>query len=70
MSYTMWKLVTSIEKKEQAIVVLLDSLEGHSKAEKAVSDLTAATLHTDDGMDILIREHGLVVKSPDLKTLG
>ena len=30
----MWQLVTSIEKKEQGIIVLLESLEGNSKAEK------------------------------------
>ena len=37
----MWKHVTSIEAKEQGIVVLLDSLDGNAKAEKAVSELTA-----------------------------
>ena len=30
----MWQLVTSIEKKEQGIIVLLEFLEGNSKAEK------------------------------------
>ena len=46
MSYTtwwinkidMWNLVTSIESKEQGIVVLLDALEGNKKAEKAVDE--------------------------------
>ena len=34
----MWALVTSIPKKEQAIVVLLEALDENVKAEKAVSD--------------------------------
>ena len=32
----MWALVTSIPKKEQAIVVLLEALDENVKAEKAV----------------------------------
>lgn len=46
----MWKLVTSVDKEEQGIVVLLDSLEGNVKAEKTVSYLTAAALHVDNGI--------------------
>ena len=33
---SMWTLVTNVPKKEQAIVVLLEALEGNQKAEKAV----------------------------------
>ena len=44
----MWQLVTCIEKKEQGIIVLLESLEGNSKAEKAVPDLTAAEVNTEE----------------------
>ena len=29
----MWEIVTSVDKKERAIVVLLDTLEGNVKAE-------------------------------------
>ena len=39
----MWELVKTIEKKkDRAIVVLLESLEGKVKAEKAVQDLKAS----------------------------
>ena len=41
----MWALVTSIPKKEQAIVVLLEALDENIKAEKAVSELTASNLN-------------------------
>ena len=70
MSYTawknkieMWKIVTSIEKKEQGIVVLLDALEGNKKAEKAVADLKATDLHNDDGLQTLIAKLDIVFKS-------
>ena len=39
-----WALVTSIPKKEQAIVVLLEALDENVKAEKAVSELTPSPL--------------------------
>lgn len=32
-----WQIITSAPKKEQSIVVLLDSLEGNVKAEKTVA---------------------------------
>ena len=47
---SMWILVTNVPKKGQAIVVLLEALEGNQKAEKAVSDLTATRLNVDDGL--------------------
>ena len=50
----MWQLVTSVKKEEQAIIVLLESLDCNSKSEKAVSELTANELNTSDGMNILI----------------
>ena len=31
----MWEIVTSVDKKERAIIVLLDALEINVKAEKA-----------------------------------
>ena len=42
--------MTNVPKKEQAIAVLLEALEGNQKAEKAVSDLTATQLNVDDGL--------------------
>ena len=52
----MWKIVTSISKKEQGIIVLLESLEGNNRAEKAVSELTAAQLNIDTGLDVLLEK--------------
>ena len=60
---TMWKIVTTVPKKEQAIVILLDSLEGNAKAEKAVSELTATDLNNDDGIDILFQKLDRVFES-------
>ena len=50
----MWQLATSVKKEEQAIVVLLESLDCNAKAEKAVSELTANELNTNEGMNLLI----------------
>ena len=52
----MWEIVTSIDKKERVITVLLDTLEGNVKAEKAVQDLRAEELNTTDGINILLNK--------------
>ena len=53
---SMWTLVTAVPKREQAIIVLLESLDGNHKAEKAVADLTADELNKDDGLKILLEK--------------
>ena len=53
---SMWTLVTAVPKREQAIIVFLESLNGNHKAEKAVADLTADELNKDDGLKILIEK--------------
>ena len=58
----MWQLDTSVPKKEQAIIILLDSLEGNAKAEKAVSDLTATELNNGEGINTLFTKPNLVLK--------
>ena len=58
----MWQLVTSVPKKEQAIIILLDSIEGNAKAEKAVSDLTANELNNDEGFNILFTKLDLEIQ--------
>ena len=58
----MWKIVTTIDKKEQAIIVRLDSFDSHPKAEKAVSELTAAQLNVDYGMKVLEDKLDVVFK--------
>ena len=52
----MWQLVTSVEKNQQAIIIFLESLEGNTKAEKAVSDLSATELNTDQGKNLLFEK--------------
>ena len=52
----MWTLVTAVPKREQAIIVLLESLDGNHKAEKAVADLTADELNKGDGLKILLEK--------------
>ena len=43
-------LVTSALKKEQAIIILLDSWERNTKTEKVVSDLTATESNSNKGI--------------------
>ena len=52
----MWQIVTSVEKNQQTIIIFLESLEGNPKAGKAVSDLTATDLNTDQGMNLLFEK--------------
>ena len=59
----MWEIVTSVDKKERAIIVLLDALEGNVKAEKAVQDLREEALNTTDGANILLNKSDVVFKS-------
>ena len=59
----MWQLVTSIDKKEQAIVVLLESLDNNTKTEKAVNEFTAAKINSDASMELLIAKLDSVFQS-------
>ena len=59
----MWQLVTSIDKKEQAIVVLLESLDNNTNTEKAVSEFTAAKINSDASMELLIAKLDSVFQS-------
>ena len=58
----MWQLLISTDKKEQAIVVLLESLD-NTKAEKAVTEFTATELNSDAGMELLIAKLDSVFQS-------
>ena len=59
----MWKIVTAVPKEQQAIIVLLESLEGNIKAEKAVSELTASDVNDENGMKALIEKLDKVLES-------
>lgn len=58
-----WKLVTSVKKEEQTIIVLLESLDCNAKVENAVSELTTSKLYTNDGMDILTKKLDSIFQS-------
>ena len=46
----MWTIVSGIEKNQQAILVVLQTLSGNKRAEKAVSCFTAEELNVDTGL--------------------
>ena len=50
----MWEVVCGTPKNKQGIIVLLQSLSGNKKAEKAVSTLTVTDLHKGTGLNELI----------------
>ena len=52
----MWTVISGVPQNEQGILVLLQSLTGNKKAEKAVSTLTTADLHKETGLKILIHK--------------
>ena len=52
----MWQIVTSVPKTEQALVVLLEGLDEHAKAERAVGEFSAEELNIDGGMTLLIEK--------------
>ena len=45
-----------MEKDKQSFIIFLESLEGNLKVEKAVSDLTATDLNTDQEMNLLFEK--------------
>ena len=59
----MWEIVTTVDKKERAIIVLLDALEGHIKAEKAVRDIRAEVLNTNKGMAVIFQKLDILFKN-------
>ena len=48
----MLTLVSAVDKKEQGIIGLLQSLSKNKKAEKAVSNLTSAGIYTENGLNL------------------
>ena len=52
----MWQIITSVPKKEQGIVVLLDSLEGNGKAEKPIADIKVEEVNIGDGIKVIIEK--------------
>ena len=54
---------SNLSGNQQAIIIFLESPEGIPKAEKAVSDLTATDLNTDQGMSFLYEKLDKVFQS-------
>ena len=50
----MWQIVTSLEKKEQGVMVHLVAFDDDKTASRAVSKIKCSDLHADDGMDKLL----------------
>ena len=65
----MWEIVTSVDKKERVIIVLLDALERNVKPEKAVQDSRAEELNMTDGMNIFLNKLDVVLKVKKLMKL-
>ena len=63
----MWTLVCGVEKKEQGIIVLLQSLCNNKKPEKTVSNLTATELHNDNGLNLLLTKLDSAFQSEDIE---
>ena len=49
----MWTVICGVPQNEQGILLLLQSLTGNKRAEKAVSTLTTADVHKETGLKIL-----------------
>ena len=65
----MWEIVTSVDKKERVIIVLLVALERNVKPEKAVQDSRAEELNMTDGMNIFLNKLDVVLKVKKLMKL-
>ena len=63
----MWKVATVIPKEQQAIIVLLESLEGNAKAKKAVSELRATHVNYENGMNLLMEKLDILFESDKIE---
>ena len=52
----MWQIVTAISKEQQGIIILLKSIEGNAKTEKAVPELMATDINNENGMKLLLEK--------------
>ena len=52
----MWKIAPAIPKEQQAIIVLLELLEGNAKAKKALSEWTATDVNNENGVKLQIEK--------------
>ena len=59
----LWEIVTTVDKNERAIIVLLDALERKLIGEKTVHDMRMKELNTDNGMAVLFRKFDVAFKN-------
>ena len=62
-----WKLVCGVDKKEQGIIILLLSLNGNKKAEKAVGNLATDMLFNDNGFNIVLEKLDAIFQSEEIE---
>ena len=63
----MWTSVCGVDKKEQEIIVLLQSLFNNKKAEKALPNLTSVELYTGNGLSLLLEKVDAALESEDVE---
>ena len=59
----MWQKVTTLPKAEQALIVLLEVLDGNIKAEKAVENITVHDINNSNGINFLNEKLNHIFKS-------
>ena len=65
--FQMWRTLCGYDKKEEAIIVLLHSLNENKKAKKAVSKLTVTGWNADDGLEKLLENLGSTFKTDKIQ---
>ena len=60
-------MVCGVDKKEQGIIVLLQSLSKNKKTEKAVSNLTSVDLYTENGLNLSLEKLDAAFQSEDVE---
>ena len=63
----MWTMLYGVDKKEQGIIVLLQSLSKNKKAEKTVSNLTSVELYVENGVSLLLEKLDAAFQSEDVE---
>ena len=63
----MWTMLFGVDKKEQGIIVLLQSLSNNKKVEKTVSNLTSVELYVENGVSLLLEKLDAAFQSEDVE---
>ena len=60
-------MLFGVDKKEQGIIVLLQSLSNNKKVEKTVSNLTSVELYVENGVSLLLEKLDAAFQSEDVE---